>query len=173
MSKYNETQQHQQLHRNRHLDSISLEEHVLNNLSSELSPPIDENEENVVAPPSKRTKEDVGNIMLIFFMYALQSVPTGLLMSIPLILSARKVSYADQGTLSFASWPFAVKILWAPIVDSIYVKRIGRRKSWIIAVQLIVGIVVFSSGNYLNKILGVEATRKKLGKFSLRYWTSR
>jgi PAT family acetyl-CoA transporter-like MFS transporter 1 len=161
MSKYNETQQ---LHRNRHLDSISLEEHVLNNLSSELSPTIDENEENVT--PSKRTKEDLGNIMLIFFMYALQSVPTGLLMSIPLILSARKVSYADQGTLSFASWPFAVKILWAPIVDSIYVKRIGRRKCWIIAVQLIIGIVVFSSGNYLNKILGVEATRKKLGKLS-------
>ena len=50
------------------------------------------------------------------------------------------MSYADQGTFSFAFWPFSLKLLWAPIVDSIYSKRIGRRKSWLIPVQYAIGI---------------------------------
>ena len=26
------------------------------------------------------------------------------------------------------SWPFVLKLFWAPLVDSVYVRRIGRRK---------------------------------------------
>jgi hypothetical protein len=152
--------------------SMSLEEQILTDRSlmfqnsdlNEISEPPDEmNGSNGVPAVQPRIKEDLGNIILIFFLYALQGVPSGLLMSIPLILSARKVSYADQGTLSFASWPFAFKILWAPFVDTFYVKRIGRRKSWIVFVQLLMGVVVFSAGSFLNKILAVDTDRKKTG----------
>jgi hypothetical protein len=114
-------------------------------------------------PPKTRTREDLRNISLIFSLYALQGIPYGLLNALPLILSSRGISYADQGTLSFASWPYAVKILWAPFVDSFYIEKIGRRKSWIIAVQLALAIVSFSSGDYLSKIVSTSWTRASQG----------
>lgn len=111
----------------------------------------------------RRTKDDLKNIVLVYLLYALQGVPFGLLMSLPLILSSRKVSYADQGTLSFASWPYAIKILWAPFVDSFYIERIGRRKSWIVTIQLLLSVVSFASGDYLSKILSADWTRTSQG----------
>lgn len=111
----------------------------------------------------RRTKEDLKNIVLVYLLYALQGVPFGLLMSLPLILSSRGVSYADQGTLSFASWPYAIKILWAPFVDSFYIERIGRRKSWIVTIQLLLSFVSFTSGDYLSKILSTDWTRTSQG----------
>ena len=50
--------------------------------------------------------------------------------SVALQLGARKQPYADQATFSFAVWPFSLKLLWAPLVDALYWRRLGRRKSW-------------------------------------------
>ena len=63
------------------------------------------------------------------------------------------MSYADQGTFSFAFWPFSLKLLWAPIVDSIYSKRIGRRKSWLIPVQYAIGIFMICFATYTKQLL--------------------
>jgi hypothetical protein len=64
------------------------------------------------------------------------------------------VSYANQGTFSFAFWPFSFKLLWAPIVDSVYVKKIGRRKS---KTDLkLTYLHDFSINNYL-RLVGADA----------------
>jgi len=44
-----------------------------------------------------------------------------------------------QAIFSFALWPYSMKLLWAPLVDSLYVRRLGRRKSWLIPVQFSLG----------------------------------
>ena len=49
----------------------------------------------------------------------------GLSASVSFILQERGASYAEQGIFSLASWPFSLKILWAPLVDSLYLKPIG------------------------------------------------
>ena len=48
----------------------------------------------------------------------------------------------QQAEFSFAYWPFSVKLLWAPIVDSLYIRRFGRRKSWLVPVQYCIGITM-------------------------------
>lgn len=50
--------------------------------------------------------------------------------------------YRQQAEFSFAYWPFSVKLLWAPIVDSLYIRRFGRRKSWLVPVQYCIGITM-------------------------------
>lgn len=37
---------------------------------------------------------------------------------------------------SFVSWPFSLKILWAPLVDSCYLRAVGQRRTWLIPVQV-------------------------------------
>ena len=55
---------------------------------------------------------------------------TGIMASIAIQLAARKQPYSDQATFFVTAWPFALKLLWAPVVDAFYWRRLGRRKSW-------------------------------------------
>ena len=80
-------------------------------------------------------RKDIPNILLLLFLYMLQGIPLGLTASLPFILSSRKVPYKDQAIFSLATWPFSLKLLWAPFVDSMFLKSIGRRKSWLVPVQ--------------------------------------
>eukprot|EP00438_Fugacium_kawagutii_P019260 Skav217550 [mRNA] locus=scaffold1602:42103:52941:+ [translate_table: standard] len=71
---------------------------------------------------------DYLNVCLLLVLYTLQGIPMGLSAVLPLILKEKNVSFADLGTFSLNSYPFSLKILWAPIVDAAYVPRFGRRK---------------------------------------------
>lgn len=70
---------------------------------------------------------ELGNVLLLLFLYVLQGIPLGLAGSIPLILQSQNVSYRDQAFFSFVFWPFSLKLLWAPLVDALYFTRFGRR----------------------------------------------
>ena len=59
---------------------------------------------------------------------------------------------------SFVSIPFSLKIFWAPIVDSIYFPSIGRRKSWILPIQLLCGFILIYSAHNLNEWLGTTSS---------------
>ena len=77
-------------------------------------------------------------------LYVLQGIPLGLAGSIPLLsCRVRSISYKQQAIFSFVYWPFSVKLLWAPIVDSVFVSRIGRRKSWLIPSQYLIGLFMW------------------------------
>ena len=79
------------------------------------------------------------NVLMLFLLYVLQGIPVGLYKSIPLILTNRGVPYTDQALFSIAYYPYSMKLLWAPLVDSLYCKRFGRRKSWLIPTQYMIG----------------------------------
>lgn len=49
----------------------------------------------------------------------------------PFLLQAR-ASYTAIGVFSVASYPYSFKLLWSPIVDSVYSLAFGRRKSWVV-----------------------------------------
>lgn len=99
---------------------------------------------------------DYLNLCLLVFLYVLQGIPLGLAGSIPLILQQRKASYAQQAVFSFVTWPFSIKLLWAPIVDSVFSSRFGRRKSWLVPVQYLLGFFMMLLSYHINEILGDE-----------------
>nr|XP_015807315.2 acetyl-coenzyme A transporter 1 [Nothobranchius furzeri]XP_015807316.2 acetyl-coenzyme A transporter 1 [Nothobranchius furzeri] len=83
---------------------------------------------------------ELGNVSLLLFLYVLQGIPLGLAGSIPLILQGKNVSYKDQAFFSFVFWPFSLKLFWAPLVDALYFSRFGRRKSWLVPTQYLLGL---------------------------------
>ena len=110
---------------------------------------------------------DYGNMGVLLVLYTLQGIPLGLIASVPLLLQARKITYAQQAVFSFAYWPFrcvlckfmqimcySMKLLWAPIVDSVYWSRIGRRKSWLVPTQYLIGIFMMVFSFYAQDIIG-------------------
>lgn len=111
------------------------------------------NQEPQQAPSKHNVKKDIHSIILLVFLYMLQTIPLGLTGSLPYILSSKKISYAEQGTFSFAFWPFSMKLLWAPIVDAIYFKRLGRRKSWLVPLQYFIGFYMIFFSDYIKQLL--------------------
>ena len=79
------------------------------------------------------------HVCVLFFLYILQGIPLGLGSAVPLVLINRNVPYKEQAKFSFAGYPFSMKLLWAPLVDSVYIARFGRRKSWLVPVQYLIG----------------------------------
>lgn len=99
-------------------------------------------------------KGDYGSIALLTFLYILQGIPLGLAGSIPMLLQSRQVSYKEQALFSFVYWPFSVKLLWAPLVDSIYWLQFGRRKTWLVPTQYLIGVFMIVLSWHIKDILG-------------------
>lgn len=101
-------------------------------------------------------KGELGNVSLLLFLYVLQGIPLGLAGSIPLILQSKSVSYKDQAFFSFVFWPFSLKLLWAPLVDALYFSRFGRRKSWLVPTQYLLGLFMLYLSVTVDSLLQSE-----------------
>eukprot|EP00514_Thraustochytrium_sp_LLF1b_P006504 CAMPEP_0184532014 /NCGR_PEP_ID=MMETSP0198_2-20121128/13905_1 /TAXON_ID=1112570 /ORGANISM="Thraustochytrium sp., Strain LLF1b" /LENGTH=472 /DNA_ID=CAMNT_0026924511 /DNA_START=94 /DNA_END=1513 /DNA_ORIENTATION=+ len=101
-------------------------------------------------------KGDYGNVALLLLLYMLQGVPLGLSQTMDLILQEKKLSFDEQGVFSFVSWPYSLKVLWAPIVDTVYVRAFGRRKSWLVPIQILIGALMIITSQQLDSLLGEE-----------------
>lgn len=99
-------------------------------------------------------QEEWRSILLLLFLYVLQGIPLGLCSAVPLMLQNRHVSYKEQALFSFVTWPFSVKLLWAPIVDSVYSSSFGRRKSWLVPTQYAIGLFLFWLSRHARALLG-------------------
>jgi PAT family acetyl-CoA transporter-like MFS transporter 1 len=81
----------------------------------------------------------------------------GLAYSIPLFLVYSGATWKDQGTFNFTFYPFSLKLLWAPLIDVLYIDRFGRRKSWLVPIQLITaGIFLFLSF-YIESLISTNS----------------
>jgi PAT family acetyl-CoA transporter-like MFS transporter 1 len=109
-------------------------------------------------------KKDLKTIIFLIFIYFLQAIPLGLDRSIPMILSSRNITYDSQGTFSLAFWPFSMKLLWAPFVDTCYSKKLGRRKSWILPMNFAIGVFFLCFAKIANDLLNNGKTLE--GMFS-------
>jgi MFS transporter, PAT family, solute carrier family 33 (acetyl-CoA transportor), member 1 len=70
--------------------------------------------------------------------------------------AAARSSYNANAIFALCSWPFSLKLLWAPIVDSCYWKgRYGRRKSWIVPIQSLAGLLMIVGADFVERQLGV------------------
>mmetsp|Transcript_18733 Transcript_18733/g.30597 ORF Transcript_18733/g.30597 Transcript_18733/m.30597 type:complete len:515 (+) Transcript_18733:249-1793(+) len=103
---------------------------------------------------------DYLNVAILLFLYTLQGVPLGLSQTMDLLLQEKKLSYDEQGVFNSVSWPYSLKILWAPIVDTIFIKTFGRRKSWLVPTQLLIGILLLVTPSILDSLLGEDGSGK-------------
>ncbi|KAJ1810212.1 hypothetical protein LPJ75_004250, partial [Coemansia sp. RSA 2598] len=96
--------------------------------------------------------KDFGNIVLLIALYWLQGIPLGLAHgSIPFLLK-EKLSYAQVGLFSLAGYPYSLKLFWSPIVDSLYDRKFGRRKSWIVPIQLVLALMFWWMGAHIDSL---------------------
>lgn len=72
--------------------------------------------------------------------------------SVPFILREH-LSYSQLGVFALSNYPYSLKLLWSPIVDSTFLPSIGRRKSWIIPMQLIIGSLMLYIASNVGRLM--------------------
>lgn len=128
--------------------------------SQHLQLQINEEGTTPLSPPpalssSSSSKDDVFNMLLLVILYAMQGVPLGLTLgSIPFILKAH-ASYTEVGFFSLASYPYSIKLIWSPIVDTVFSSKIGWRKSWILPIQMASGLLMVLFAEAANEWLEI------------------
>lgn len=129
-------------------------------------------------------RDELGNLLLLVTLYMMQGVPLGLTMGSmyvhdclqtfiriththtnaqhhgdhpppsPFLLQSN-ASYTQIGLFSLAAYPYSFKLLWSPIVDSVYWTAVGRRKSWIVPVQALSAGLMIAGASWLEARLQV------------------
>jgi hypothetical protein len=125
------------------------------------------------------------NYAILIALYTLQGIPMGLSASIPFLIqqklkviasaavpavagsaitsgasassaaAAARLSYNANAIFALCSWPFSLKLLWAPIVDAVYFRSFGRRKSWLVPVQAMAGLLMVFGSSFVEQQLGL------------------
>lgn len=101
----------------------------------------------------------------------------GLAAAVPLFLQQNGASMDDQALFKLVSWPYSLKLLWAPIVDAVYVKSFGKRKSWIIPIQIVTGLMMCFVGGVVRQFVEAGDTKASsiwylVGVFFMLYFCS-
>jgi MFS transporter, PAT family, beta-lactamase induction signal transducer AmpG len=94
-----------------------------------------------VSPPGlRRSLTDSSALRFINFgaIYVAQGLPMGFaVFAVPAWLAESKIPTADIGAVSATTMlPWAFKVVWAPLVDRIKYRAMGRFRAWILGAQV-------------------------------------
>ncbi|KAL6240767.1 hypothetical protein RBB50_012331 [Rhinocladiella similis] len=114
--------------------------------------------------------KDKRNFLLLCLLYFLQGIPMGLASgSVPFLLKSY-LSYGQIGIFSLAIYPYSLKLLWSPIVDAVWSRRFGRRKSWITPIQTISGLSMIYLGGRIDELMKKAGERDGAGVWGFTGW---
>lgn len=115
-------------------------------------------------------RQDRRNFLLLVLLYFLQGIPMGLATgSVPFLLK-RHLSYGQIGIFSLASYPYSLKLLWSPIVDAVWYPTLGRRKSWILPIQLWSGFGMIYLGGRIKEMMVSAGASNGSGVWTFTWW---
>ena len=115
-------------------------------------------------------RQDKRNFLLLVLLYFLQGVPIGLAGgSVPFLLK-KYLSYGQIGVFSLATYPYSLKLFWSPIVDAVWSPKIGRRKSWILPVQLFSAFGLLYLGNHATQMMKDAGASDGSGVWTFTWW---
>lgn len=137
---------------------------------------------DVPQPPTPRTPgmantsfsnlppTDKRNFLLLCLLYFLQGIPMGLASgSVPFLLK-KHFSYGQIGIFSLAMYPYSLKLLWSPIVDAVWSRRFGRRKSWIVPIQAVSGMSMIYLGGKIDEMMVAAGADGGAGAWTFTGW---
>jgi len=72
-------------------------------------------------------------------------------------LRREDIDISTIGYFSLLTLPYSINFLWAPLLDNIYIKALGRRRAWIFIAQFGLGVSLLSIGLFDPKssLMGV------------------
>ena len=107
---------------------------------------------------SRYFKGDATRLLLLIILYTVQGASFGFLLETLPIMLKKHFTYTQIGIISFCALPFSFKFLFSPIIETQYIRWLGRRRTWIIPGQLIAAGILFLIGDMYEDL----SSNKKL-----------
>ncbi|TGO45595.1 hypothetical protein BOTNAR_0654g00030 [Botryotinia narcissicola] len=156
--------------KNANLDSPGVTANLMSRESFTLDDPIPKTPTLNNHGFSELPMQDKRNFLLLVLLYFLQGVPMGLATgSVPFLLKPH-MTYSALGVFSLASYPYSLKLLWSPIVDAIWSPRVGRRKSWIMPIQMLSGLGMIWLGSQIKEMMITAGANDGAGIWGFTGW---
>ena len=115
---------------------------------------------------------DYFNVAFLFLLYFMQGLPFGLSYTVDLLLQeGGRLPYEQQAIFSAISWPYSLKMLWAPLVDAFFLPAIGRRKTWLVPTQLMIGALLLYAAKTVPELLGNASTKPQVWPLTYLFFT--
>jgi hypothetical protein len=112
--------------------------------------------------------DDFGNCLILIAMYALQGAVIGLVSTTFPIILKKTFSFKEISLFNLAAYPYSLKFFWSPFVDSYFSNWVGKRKTWIIPVQIIAGVfMIFISGEIESMLIEGKIYQLTISMFFL------
>ena len=61
--------------------------------------------------------------------------------------------YTEIGIISYWTLPYSIKFLFAPVVDCLFIKSLGKRRSWILPSQILTSILLYILSLHLEEFI--------------------
>lgn len=86
-------------------------------------------------------------MLIIFFLSFASGLPILLIGStLKLWLAREHVDISAIGYFSWVGMAYSLKFLWAPLLDRFTLLKIGRRRSWMLVTQILLGVLIAAMG---------------------------
>ena len=85
-------------------------------------------------------------IFTLCALYVAQGIPWGFMTTtLPAYLTKRGLDFGFvTTTLAFTTLPYSFKWIWGPIVDTVQIEKLGRRRPWIVFAQAMMAVTVLT-----------------------------
>ena len=110
---------------------------------------------------------DGTRLLLLVILYSVQGASFGFLLETLPIMLKKHFSYTEIGIISFCALPFSFKFLFSPIIETKYIRWLGRRRSWIIPGQLVAAGILYLIGDMYEDL----SSNKKLYTITFMFTT--
>ncbi|WP_193014986.1 RhtX/FptX family siderophore transporter [Proteus sp. FME41] len=98
-------------------------------------------------------------VITLGLLYLAQGIPMGIAMdALPTLLRQEGSALSAIAFIPLVGLPWVLKFLWAPVVDNYWFSALGRRRSWIIPMQIIVTLCLL-----LLAFIGISVETAKWG----------
>lgn len=97
--------------------------------------------------------EDVPKMILLVILYMLQGLSLGFFLSTIPMLFKQYLTYQEIGVIMLCTMPFSFKVLWSPIVELYSLNGFGKRKSWVVPMQLSMCAILFYLSGSITELL--------------------
>lgn len=98
-------------------------------------------------------------VITLGLLYLAQGIPMGIAMdALPTLLRQEGSALSAIAFIPLVGLPWVLKFLWAPVVDNYWFKSLGRRRSWIIPMQIIVTLCLL-----FLALIGISVEMAKWG----------
>ena len=73
------------------------------------------------------------------------------LVTLSIVLTSNGASTATLGALTLTAYPSVLRFAAAPFVDTYYIEKIGRRKTWMFLMSLAMSLISFYQSFYITE----------------------